>query len=113
MEKRELSDAWPGFTRFILLNERPPDGCTWSGRRLTRKQTTSRPHNVWPDMWKHMSDVSKRKAKQKLAIEKPMLDNVRQFRGIFFLQPDDEEFHKKMKNARRKLEIPNASSNAL
>ena len=22
--ERELSDAWTGFTRFILLNERPP-----------------------------------------------------------------------------------------
>ena len=24
--EQELSDAWTGFTRFILLNERPPDG---------------------------------------------------------------------------------------
>ena len=36
--ERELSDAWTGFTRFILLNERPPDGCTWSGGRHTRKK---------------------------------------------------------------------------
>ena len=49
MEKK-LSDAWTGFTRFIILNERPPDGYSWSGRRLTRKQATSRPDNVWPDM---------------------------------------------------------------
>ena len=28
---RELSDAWTGFMRCILLNERPPDGYTWSG----------------------------------------------------------------------------------
>ena len=41
--ERELSDAWTGFTRFILLNERPPDGYTWSRERLTRKPTTSRP----------------------------------------------------------------------
>ena len=27
----ELSDAWTGFTRFILLNERPLDGFSWSG----------------------------------------------------------------------------------
>ena len=60
-----MSDARTGFTRFIVLNEKPPDGCTWSGRRLTRTQTTSRPDNVWPDMWKHMSDASKRKEKQK------------------------------------------------
>ena len=30
-----------------------------SGERLTRKQTTSRPDKVWPDMWKVMSDASK------------------------------------------------------
>ena len=27
-------------------------------------------------------------------------------RGIFFIEPDDEEFKRTMKNARRKLEIP-------
>ena len=79
---KELSDAWTGFTRFILLNERPPDGYTWSGERLTRKQSTSRPDNVWPDMWKHMSDAAEKKAKQRWAIEKPKLDNARQLPGI-------------------------------
>ena len=24
---RDLSDPWTGFTRFILLEEKPPDGC--------------------------------------------------------------------------------------
>ena len=27
--EKELSDAWTGFTRFILLNKRPPDGYAW------------------------------------------------------------------------------------
>ena len=75
------NNQWTGFTRFILLNESPPDGYTWSGERLTRKQTTSRPDNVWPYMWKHMSDAAKSKAKQKWAIKKPKLDNARQLRG--------------------------------
>ena len=61
---RALSDAWTGFTRFILLNEKPPDGKTWPRVRLTRKQTTSRPDNVWPDMWNRMSDAAKRKVKK-------------------------------------------------
>ena len=87
---RELSDAWTGFTRFILLNERPPDGYTSSGWRHTRKQTTSRPDNVWPEMWKHMSDAAKSKAKQKWAIEKPKLDNARRLRSIFFIEPNDD-----------------------
>ena len=63
---RELSDAWIGFTRFTILNDEPPDGYTWSGCRLTRKQTTSRPDTSLPDMWKRMSDASKRKEKQKV-----------------------------------------------
>ena len=53
-----------------------------------------------------MSDAAKSKAKQKWAIEKPKLDNVSQLRGIFFIEPDDEDFKHTMKNARRKLEIP-------
>ena len=32
----------------------------------TTKQTTSRPDNVWPGMWKHKSDAAKSKTKQKL-----------------------------------------------
>ena len=44
---RELSDTWTGFTKFTILNEKPPDGYTWSGERLTRKQTTSRPGKLW------------------------------------------------------------------
>ena len=26
--EEELSDAWTGFTRFVLLKERPPEGYT-------------------------------------------------------------------------------------
>ena len=57
-------------------------------------------------MWKHMSDASKRKEKQKWAIEKPKLDDARRIRGIFFIEPDAEEFKRTVKNARRKFEIP-------
>ena len=53
-----------------------------------------------------MSDASKRKEKHKWAIEKPKLDNARILRGIYFIDPEDEEFKLTLKNARRKLEIP-------
>ena len=95
-----------GFTRFTVLDEKPQDGFSWSGGRLTKKQTTSRPDKLWPEMWKHMSNASKRKEKQNLAFEKPKLDNARRFRGICFIDPKDEEFKYIMKNARGKLEIP-------
>ena len=34
---RDLSDPWTGFTQFTLLDEKAPDGFSWSGKRLTRK----------------------------------------------------------------------------
>ena len=103
---RDLSDTWTGFTRFATLSESHRMDIHGPGRRLTRKQTTSRPDKLWPEMWKHTSDAAKSKAKQKWTVEKSKLDNVRQLHGIFFIAPDDEEFGHTMKNARRKLEIP-------
>ena len=50
-ESRDLSDYWTGVTQFTLLEEKPPDGYMWSGGRLTRKQLTSRPDYLWPELW--------------------------------------------------------------
>ena len=47
---RELSDPWTGVTQCTLLEEKPPDGYIWSGVRLTRKQLTSRPDYLWPEL---------------------------------------------------------------
>ena len=49
--------------------------------------------------------ASKRKGKQKWAIEKAKLDNARSLRGMYFIDPKDEEFKDIMKSARGKLEI--------
>ena len=53
-----------------------------------------------------MLEASNRREKQQWAIEKPKLDIARRLRGIYFIDPDDEEFKNIMKNARRKFEIP-------
>ena len=53
-----------------------------------------------------MSDAAKSKAKQKWIIDKPQLENARRLRGIFFIEPQDEELTHIIKNGRRKLEIP-------
>ena len=42
----------------------------------------------------------KKKAQQRWAIEKPKHDNARKLRGIFFIEPDDEEFKITMNAAR-------------
>ena len=61
---------------------------------------------MWPEIWKDVSDASKRKEKKKWAVEKPKLDNARRLRGIYFIDPDDEALKDIMKNARRKFEVP-------
>ena len=38
--------------------------------------------------------------------KRPKFDIARQLRGIFFIEPNDEEFKLTMKAARRKLEVP-------
>ena len=90
---RDLSDPWTGFTQFSSLEEKAPDGYMWSGRRLTRKQLTSRPDHLWPELWKSMGKHAKLKEKQKWSNEKLHLENARKLRGIYFI-----------KNARKKLE---------
>ena len=47
---RDLSDSWTGFTQFTQLDEKPPDGYMWSGRRLTKRQATSRPDHLCPEL---------------------------------------------------------------
>ena len=80
----------------------------WSGRRLTRKQLTSRPDHPWPELWKSMGKNAMLKEKQKWSNEKPQLDNARRLRGIYFFDPEDKEFKETTKNARKKLETPMA-----
>ena len=101
---RDLSDPWTGFTQFTLLEEKPPDGYMWSGWRLTRKQLTSRPDHLWPELWKSMGKHAKLKEKQKWSNEKLHLENARKLRGIYFIDPEDKEFKETIKNARKKLE---------
>ena len=96
-----------GQVSHILLywKKNPPDGYR-SGERLTRKQLTSRPDHLWPELWKTMGRNAKLKEKHKWATEKPKLDNARRLRGIYFIDPEDKECKETIKNARKKLETP-------
>ena len=53
-----------------------------------------------------MSEASKRREKRERAIEKPKVDNTGKLRGIYLIDPADEEFKGIMENARSKLEVP-------
>ena len=66
----DLSDSWTGFAQFTLLDEKPPDGNMWIGERLTRRQLTSRPDHVWPELWIKLGRNAKLKEKHKWSDEK-------------------------------------------
>ena len=94
---RGLSDTWTGFTRFIVLNEKPPDGYTWSGGRL---QENRRPPGLTNFGWKCGNTCpmhpNVKRSKNGLS-KKPKLDNARRLRGMYFIGPKDEEFKDIMK----------------
>ena len=77
------------------------------GGGLTRKQLTSRPDHLWPELWKSMGKNAKLKEKQKWAEEKIHLDNARKLRGIYFIDPEDKEYKEtirtRVRNWKRQL----------
>ena len=81
---------------FSLFLSPLSTSCSDPGRRLTKKQTASRPDYLWPEIWKNMSDAAQRREKQKWAIQKSKLHNARRLRGIYFIDPADEEFKETM-----------------
>ena len=83
---------WTGFTQFILLEEKPPNGCLWSGGGLTKRQATSRPDYLWPELWTKL----------------PQLDNAKRLRGIYCNDHEDKELKETIRNAEKKLETPMA-----
>ena len=79
--ERELSDAWTGFTRLFDQMKGHLMDIQWSGEETDEETNDLKTRQCG------MCDAAKGKAKQKWAIEKPKLDNARQVRGIFFIEP--------------------------
>ena len=102
LSSKNLSDSWRGFTKFTLLKEKPPKRYMWSGRRLTNIQTTTN----GPEVWAKICKAAQNPEKQERAKEEPKFDNTRKLRGIYFFDPDDQDYKETLKHARRKLERP-------
>ena len=82
---RDLSDPWKDFTQFTLLEEKPSDGYMWSGVRLTKRQVTSRPDHLGPELWTKLERNAELKDRQKWSNEKPKLDNAKKLWEIISL----------------------------
>ena len=109
-----LSGSWCGFTRFTVLKKPSPDGHLWARERLTNIQTTSRPDNIWPEVWSKMSktSASMQNNRSKTVNDKPSrngkeknhkLDAARRVRGICYMAPYDQELDTVIKHTKKKL----------
>ena len=79
---RDLSDPWTVFTQFTVLEEKSSDGYMWSGWRLTKRQATSRPDHLWPELWTKLGRNAKLREKQKWSTENQssiMQENYEEF----------------------------------
>ena len=101
---RDLSDPWTGFTQFTLLDEKAPDGCTWSGGKIDEKAAYIQAKSFMARALEVNGKECKLKEKQKWSNEKLHLENERKLRGIYFIDPEDKK--ETIKNARKKLETP-------
>ena len=85
------TDTSSDVTRFTFWNEEPLDGYTggdWQEyKRLPGQTLCGQRFGTVGPMHRNA------KKRKKWAIEKPKLDNARRLRGIYFTDPDDEEFN--------------------
>ena len=75
-----------GFTRFTVLDEKPPDGYTV--RETDKKQTIPEQTLCGLTLGKICPMRRNAKRSKKWAIEKPKLDNATRLRGISFIDPN-------------------------
>ena len=73
---------------------------------MIKIQATTRPENLWPNVWSGMGIAAQKREKYEWANEKPKLDHARNLRGIYLIDPEDGEHKETIKKARRKLEVP-------
>ena len=105
---RELSDSWRGKTVLHILHPPAPPGYKRIHGRYTKIQQTSRPDNLWPEVWQSMSKKQKEKAKSKWEIEKVKRKDARDKHGVVEVSPADNDYWKILSKLRL-LSQPKAS----
>ena len=95
---RSLSDSWKGFTKFTPLTKKSPsDFCGLGGDWQKFKRLRDQIMYVWPEVWSKIGKAAQNREQQEWKREKPKLDNTRRLRGIYFIDPGDEETRKPFK----------------
>ena len=91
----ELEEPWTGYTTFELLRPKAKQFHHWVYGRETKTQTTTRPGDVHPEEWPHMSSKNKDAAKKSWEVEGPKREKARAERGIYMVDASDEKHYAK------------------
>ena len=76
---------------LLYWKKNPPKEICSPGRRLTKVQTISRPDHVWPEVWTKIGNAAQNREQQEWAKEMRKLDSARKLKGIYFMDPDDQD----------------------
>ena len=111
---RHLSGSWRGFTNFTS-NERETSKKIYVVREETDKDSNGyRTRSCMARSLDENGNAAQNREKQELAKERPKLDNARNMRGVYFIDPDDEEYKRNSQEVRgRKLERSYGSSHGV
>ena len=107
---KSKSKPWIGENTTHPAQQQSTSRYMWVQGRLTKKQVTTRPGNIWPEEWSNMSKGSQRKTKNEWVERKPKLEAARDQRRIYSILDNDLGHEVIIDNAKRKLEIRRASA---
>jgi len=70
-EPRVLDEEWTGRSVFQIVPKQPPLGKQWQDGRLTVIQPTTRPPNIWVEVWRRLTPKRQQDAIDAWKIEGP------------------------------------------
>jgi len=79
---RTLSNPWIGETFFDPIPPPCKPGWTWVAGRLTKIQQTSRPPDIFPEMWTMMSKKQKLRSQEAWKLKASMIERAREERVL-------------------------------
>ena len=102
---RDLSDPWTGFTQFTLLDEKVPDGYTWSGREIDEKTAYIQTRSSMARALEVNGKECKAEGKSKSGLKKRFIWTTHESCVEFISSTQrKKEFKETIRNARKKLE---------
>ena len=87
-------------TKFTLLKERPPKKTLYGVRREIGKSSIDSQTKIryGPKVWTKIgTDRSESRRNKNGRNEMPKLDNARRLRGIYFIDPDEQDYKETLK----------------